>query len=93
MNLDSRSIHEQVVVENQTTGWLARKWEDPCQAQAGSRRGADHCHHLDERGVESDGESDVESDGENNVENDAENDNQNYTFLSKDKKYQIRSKF
>ena len=39
-------------------GWLARKWEDPCQAQAGSRRGADHCHHLDESGVES------ESDGE-----------------------------
>ena len=53
-----------MVWENQTTGWLARKWEDPCQAQAGSRRGADHCHHLDESGVESDGENDVESGGE-----------------------------
>ena len=47
-----------MVWENQTTGWLARKWEDPCQVQAGSRRGVDHCHHLDESGVES------ESDGE-----------------------------
>ena len=53
-----------MVWENQTTGWLARKWEDPCQVQAGSRRGVDHCHHLDESGVESDGENDVESDGE-----------------------------
>ena len=53
-----------MVWENQTTGWLARKWEDPCQAQAGSRRGADHCHHLDESGIVSDGENDVESDGE-----------------------------
>ena len=61
-----------MVWENQTTGWLARKWEDPCQAQAGSRRGADHCHHLDKSGVESGGENDFESDAENNVENDGE---------------------
>ena len=72
MNMGSRSIHERVVWENQTTGWLARKWEDPCQAQAGSRRGADHCHHLDESGVESGGENDFESDAENIVENDGE---------------------
>ena len=66
-------VHERVVWENQTTGWLARKWEDPCQAQAGSRRGADHCHHLDESGVESDGENDVESGGESDVESGGEN--------------------
>ena len=63
-----------MVWENQTTGWLARKWEDPCQAQARSRRGADHCHHLDESGVESDGENDVESGGESDVESDGERD-------------------
>ena len=65
-------VHERMVWENQTTGWLARKWEDPCQAQAGSRRGADHCHHLDGSGVESDGENDVESGGESDVESGGE---------------------
>ena len=63
-------VHERVVWENQTTGWLARKWEDPCQVQAGSRRGVDHCHHLKVvlrvrvmvRNL-------TENDGENNVEN------------------------